>query len=94
MYQRCRFETKAELDAKARGARVTRTKWCGPGMYYIKEYKQPCPRGCCYDDVFESYTPSEVIDEVVDQMRDLAYQLRTARKDQKESQQQGESSES
>lgn len=51
----------------------------GVGKYYILEYSQPCPRGCCYDDVVEVLSASEVEDEVKDKMKDMANLLKESR---------------
>ncbi|WP_437230114.1 hypothetical protein SH661x_001790 [Planctomicrobium sp. SH661] len=40
-----------------------------------KEYQQPCPRGCCYDDVVETSTLSERIDELREEIRGKCHEL-------------------
>lgn len=61
------------------GARATMGTYEGPGEYYLLQYCKPCPRGCCQDDVNEVLSPDDVISEVKDEIRELAYTLRDAR---------------
>jgi hypothetical protein len=59
--------------------RVNKGNYNGPGKYLLLEYQEKCPRGCCYDDVVELMSTSDVIYEVKEEMKDLANLLRTAR---------------
>jgi hypothetical protein len=68
-------------------ARVQRGKYTGPGRYLLLRYQQRCPRklsrhslpNCCYDGVFEVLSSQEVVDELKEQMRELAELLKKAR---------------
>jgi hypothetical protein len=59
--------------------RVQIINWDGPGWYYIFKYDQPCPRGCCRDNVFEAISKKKWEQRIVEEIRDLAYQLREVR---------------
>jgi hypothetical protein len=59
--------------------RVRKIHWEGPGWYYITKYEQRCPRNCCYDDVIKMVSAKARSDEVADEIRELAGQLREAR---------------
>lgn len=72
-------ENEEELREKAKGFRVVKIDWNGPGWYFIYHYSQPCPRGCCHDDVFEAQSASARACEIQDEMRSLADDLREAR---------------
>ena len=73
------YSSKAELDLQAQSYRVKKINWTGPGMYHISKYSQPCPRGCCFDTVFEAVPITERIEILVEKIRVLAYQLRRTR---------------
>jgi len=60
-------------------SRVRKGDYVGPGRYLLLTYEQPCPRGCCYDYVRELISASQVMDEVREEMRELAGVLRRAR---------------
>jgi hypothetical protein len=60
-------------------ARVQKGAWAGPGKYMLLSYEQRCPRGCCYDSVYEVLSAADVADDAKDQMRDLAGILKQAR---------------
>jgi len=83
-----RIKDEAEFDDIQRygeygrvfsSADVQKGSWCGPGKYMFLSYSQKCPRGCCYDDVHELLTPSEVVDEIESKIGDLAAVLNTAK---------------
>lgn len=77
------IETEQEFCSILQGgfsSRVQKGSWSGPGRYYLIEYTQPCPRGCCRDDVREFLTADEVVEHARDKMRDLASLLKSARK--------------
>ena len=58
------------------GARVRKGTYQGPGHYYLLQYGQPCPRGCCTDDVNEVITAEEAFLETKEAIRDFARQYR------------------
>lgn len=67
--------------------RCNKGKFIGPGPYFILNYTQLCPRGCCYDDVTEIMFVDEAIKEIKeikDKMADLAYLLKRVREFYKE----------
>lgn len=70
---------RLDVGGMDRAARVQMGNYEGPGDYYLLSYSQPCPRGCCYDDVYEVLTADEVVKEIVNEIRDLAADLRQAR---------------
>jgi hypothetical protein len=77
-----KFESEDQLKVAATEpyfCRVQIIKWDGPGWYYIFRYSQPCPRGCCRDDVFEAISASKWAEMLADKIKDLAYQLKEAR---------------
>jgi len=40
-----RFGSRAEFDKESKGCRVVRDgDWHGPGTYWVKQYRQRCPR--------------------------------------------------
>ncbi len=51
--------------------RVRYGKYYGPGRYYLLEYSQRCPRGCCFDDVNELMSESEAKDEIKEAIEHL-----------------------
>jgi hypothetical protein len=63
----------------ASASRVREGEFVGPGRYLLLAYEQPCPRGCCYDFVRELIPAVQVVDEVREEMRELAGVLRKAR---------------
>ena len=60
-------------------SRVRKGDYVGPGRYLLLVYEQPCPRGCCDDLVRELIPAGQVVDEVREEMRELAGVLRRAR---------------
>ena len=69
-----------ELALSASKARVQKSKknYNDPGWYYVLGYSQPCPQGCCYDDVCEIIGVDQVMQEAKreinkrkDEMRDF-----------------------
>lgn len=71
--------TEEELRQKAKGFRVVKVDWDGPGWYFIYHYSQPCPRGCCFDQVFEAQSASDRANEIQSKMRELASNLKEAK---------------
>jgi len=82
--------TKAEHDTVKRYGRLDRPpgwtmarvqigQWNGPGRYLLLSYQQPCPRGCCTDDVCELIPAADVVEAVREEMRELAAVLKVAR---------------
>lgn len=65
--------------SKFHNGRFNYGNYRGPDRYYILEYQQQCPRGCCYDDVVEILSSYEVIQEVKEEMLELAEILRNAK---------------
>jgi hypothetical protein len=63
----------------ASASRVRKGDFVGAGRYLLLSYEQPCPRGCCYDFVRELIPAGQVVDEVREEMRDLASILRKAK---------------
>jgi hypothetical protein len=61
-------------------ARVQMGTWTGPGRYFVLSYSQPCPRGCCYDSVYEVLTAEDVARAARETIREYASLLREARK--------------
>ncbi len=77
-----RIRNKEELDkmiSKGGYRVVMKDVWKGDDNYYLREYTQRCPKGCCYDNVFELSSVEEEISELKEQMRDLANRLKEAR---------------
>lgn len=76
-----KFNTKSEINlaAKQSQCRVRIVNWTSPGWYFITNYSQKCPRGCCYDDVIEFTHSTDRIYEIKEEMRNLADLLRSAR---------------
>jgi hypothetical protein len=75
-------ETEQELkDAASKPyfCRVQKINWDGPGWYYIFRYSQRCPRNCCDDDVFEAISAKKRAEDLADEIRKLASQLRDVR---------------
>jgi hypothetical protein len=58
---------------------VRKGEWAGQGRYLLLEYSQPCPRGCCRDDVREVLASEEVIREASEVIRNLGVLIREAR---------------
>jgi hypothetical protein len=52
-------------------ARVQKGSFNGPGLYFLLQYSQPCPRGCCYDDVNEVLTEERAKGELADYIEEL-----------------------
>jgi hypothetical protein len=71
--------SKLNVNAKEEfvsDARVQKIDWVGPGWYFIFKYTQKCPRGCCYDDVFEAKSLKKWKAELSEEIRNLEYRLR------------------
>jgi len=60
-------------------ARVQIGTYEGPGRYLLLSYQQKCPRGCCYDSVYEVLSADDVIKESKEQMREYADLLKQAK---------------
>lgn len=77
----CRFDTKEALEQASRQSqcRVKIANWVAPGWYFITNYSQKCPRGCCYDNVIEFTFVTDRIDAIKKEIRNLADFLRSAR---------------
>lgn len=67
-----------DLKNKHFQARVQKGRYVGPGQYMLLQYDQPCPRGCCYDDVNELLSSEEVAAEVKEQIDELQALLERA----------------
>lgn len=61
-------------------ARVQKGTWAGPGRYLVLSYSQPCPRGCCYDSVFEVLSSEDVASQAREVIRENADLLREAKR--------------
>lgn len=71
---------KNELDFSSKQTgRCNKGEYSKPGKYMIFEYKQKCPRGCCYDDVTELVHSDDIIYEIKEKMTDLANLLKEAK---------------
>jgi len=78
--EKVKVETEEELREKAGSDfRVVKVKWDGPGWYFIYHYSQPCPRGCCHDEVFEAISASDRAYELQQKIKNLAQELRSIR---------------
>lgn len=51
----------------------------GEGWYMMISYSKRCPRGCCYDTVYEVIPASQVAEELKEEMIKLADMLKEAR---------------
>jgi len=40
----------------------------GPGKYWLLMYSQKCPRGCCYDDVYELISEQDFKEEIKEEL--------------------------
>lgn len=60
-------------------SRVQKGTYTGPGRYMVLSYEQRCPRGCCYDSVHEVVSASTIVEEVRQEITNLASILREAR---------------
>lgn len=51
-------------------ARVQDGKYYGPGKYFLLQYSQKCPKGCCYDSVNEilneEYAKIELNEKIIE----------------------------
>lgn len=74
------ISSKEELVENAKGHNVHKIDWKGPGWYYIFKYNQKCPRGCCYDDVFEAISAKSYSEMISHEIRELSYKLKESRK--------------
>lgn len=70
------IETNEEHRSFFCGARCTVGTFDGPGKYYLLQYHQPCPRGCCEDFVKELISPNDLVREIRYKMQELATLLR------------------
>ncbi len=75
------FSTVEQPSERAHyyACRVHKIDWKGPGRYVVLRYSQKCPRGCCYDGVYEIVPAAAVVEEVREEMRRLASLLKEAR---------------
>lgn len=86
-----RFETEEEMKTASKDYDVYRwmarqhwiygkkSAFVGPGWYWQETGQQRCPRGCCYDS-FIDFTPASTrVEEIKEQMRELAEEIRQAR---------------
>lgn len=79
--EKVKAQTEQELYDKAGSDfRVVKVNWDGPGWYLIYHYSQRCPRGCCYDDVFEALSVEDRAYELQSEIRGLASDLSELRK--------------
>jgi hypothetical protein len=53
--------------------------WNGPGKYYLLQYSQPCPRGCCSDAVNEVLTAEAATYEMSEALEGVAELIRAGR---------------
>lgn len=78
-----KFSSKDEIVEYARSnhehCRVKDIDWYDSGWYVIQTWSQPCPRGCCYDNCVGFYPVSTIINEIVDNIRSLCYDLKEYR---------------
>lgn len=63
-------------------ANVQKGVWQGPGRYFLLRYSQPCPRGCCNDNVNEVLTEEEYKDELAYELDKISKELKELLKDQ------------
>jgi hypothetical protein len=63
-------------------ARIQIGNYNGPGKYMLIQYKQRCPRNCCYDDVNEVLTAQDVAYEIKKEIIRLAEILKEAKQNQ------------
>lgn len=56
--------------------RIIDVQWEKPGLYILVKYSQPCPRGCCYDEVIDAIHVEDYANEIARKIRDLAEDLR------------------
>lgn len=59
-------------------ARVQKGTYDGPGNYYIVQYAQSCPRGCCFDSVNEVLNAEDAISEIREEIEENVDVLREA----------------
>lgn len=59
--------------------RVQDINYTKSGWYYIETYDQPCPRGCCRDNVIRIIPAETRVKEIQDEMKELSYSLKEAR---------------
>jgi len=69
------FRTEAELEEAASGNDVRKLDWEGEGYYAIYQYGQRCPRGCCYDSVYEARPIADHISDLEAHIEDLSSDL-------------------
>ena len=74
------FNSKEEIDLMASKSmcRIKIVNWTSIGWYFITNYQQKCPRGCCYDSVIEFTHKSDRMNAIRKEMRNLAGLLRSA----------------
>lgn len=73
------IKSEGDFNLAQDGVRVKKGCYQGLGWYLELCYSQLCPRGCCYDQVIELITANEQVEYIKDKMRDLAWDLKTAR---------------
>lgn len=79
-FKKAIYETEQQLkDDMPYRCRVIKVRWIGPGAYVLFTYPQLCPRGCCYDDVYEAIPVEQWINLITDNMKELAFDLKEAR---------------
>ena len=69
-----------EYFNKIQNGRANYGKFDGPGWYLKLNYREKCPKGCCYDDVVELLSSDDVIIEVQDKMKEYADLLKQSKK--------------
>ncbi len=65
------FRTKEEMEEAAKGNDIQDTNWEGEGYYAVYRYSQRCPRGCCYDSVYETKPLVDHMAELEDHIESL-----------------------
>lgn len=76
------FNTEQEVKQRCSHPtfyRVQHIDWAGPGRYYVRTYRQRCPRNCCYESVISIMPKNKRAEELVTAIRELAGELREAR---------------
>ncbi len=77
----CWVDIGSELDFKKhKNGRCNYGEYNGPGKYRLLQYQQRCPRGCCYDDVVELVSATDIIKEIREKIIELSYIMKEARR--------------
>jgi len=68
------IQSAEEFKSQGR-SRVSKGAYSGPGDYFKLNYAQPCPRGCCYDNVTELLSKEEATKRINETIEELQYLL-------------------